>query len=133
LLEYVFFQEEPRQQFLAFLAAQGVPWGLEARDPEIVVVIDDTTLAEDLLERLELLYDDLFDLDQQIFEKKRGRLGGRRSLTLSLRHGRALAVELPADLVDRVLTVLTPQELNNLADGIAQAVEAELSSGRRTG
>lgn len=124
MLEYVFFQDEPRQQFLTFLAGQGVAWGLEARGSEIVVVIDDSALDDELLGRLELLYDDLFDLERSLYEQRRGRAEGRRGVVLSLKDGRAVTAELPGELVDRILTVLSPEELGCLADAIAQAVES---------
>lgn len=124
MLEYVFFQEEPRQQFLAFLASRGVAWGLETREPEIVVVIDDSTLDEELLERLESRYDELFDLEQSLFEKRRGRAAGLRTLTINLSQGQAVRAELPSELLDRVLTVLTPEELSTLAGAIARAMKA---------
>jgi hypothetical protein len=126
MLEYTFFENAPRARFMTFLAEQGLSWTLEHRDPETLVVVDEAQLDDDLAERLESFYDELFDLEQGLFETRHVPQREDHAvdgLALRLADGRTLRADLPAELVDRVLTVLSREELTTLAQALVDALE----------
>lgn len=126
MLEYVFFEEDPRRRFQAFLDQHGVPWTLESGHPENLVVVDDSRLDEALADRLESLYDELFALEQSLFLAEKPppaaapRVGGIR---LHLKDGTELQVDLPQELIDRILRAISPEEFDLLADALVCAFE----------
>jgi hypothetical protein len=125
MLEYVFFEEEPRRRFQSFLEEHGVPWTLEPHQPETLVVIDDSRLDGALADRLESLYDELFALEQSLFlaEKPPPASARAKGIRLHLKDGTEIQVDLPQDLIDRLLEAITPEELDGVADAIVCAFE----------
>ncbi|MGE5154248.1 MAG: hypothetical protein ACM3ST_09550 [Bdellovibrio bacteriovorus] len=124
MLEYVFFEKEPRGRFQSFLDQQGIPWTLEAGDPESVVVVDDARLDATLAERLETLYDELFALEQSLFvSDKKAPPPKDKGLPLRLKDGTRLRADLPEELVKRLQSVLSAEELDAIADAIACALD----------
>lgn len=134
MLEYVFFEEAPRLRFQAFLKEHGVGWTLEASPPETLVVIDDTGLDEGLTDRLESLYDELFALEQHLYSEQKAPSQQAPAATrtvLHLKDGTELRADLPPELRDRLLTVISRDELELIADAIVCAFED--SEGRPPG
>jgi hypothetical protein len=126
MLEYVFFDDEPRQRFLAFLEQHGVSWTLESALPETLVVIDDTQLDEELADSLESLYDELFALEQSLFAAQKAQSEAPRKSTgvlLHLKDGTELHADLSPELINRVLTAISSEELDLIADAIVCAFE----------
>jgi hypothetical protein len=124
MLEYVFFEKEPRQRFEAFLDKQGVPWTLEPGHPESVVVVDDTRIDATVADRLESLYDELFALEQSLFVSDKVQSQARpKGVPVHLKDGSTLHADLPQELVNRLLTVISPEELDLIADAIVCAFE----------
>ena len=126
MLEYVFFEQEPRERFQGFLAEQGLDWTLETRDPETLVVIDDATIDDELADRIEDLYDELFDMEQAIYEASIPKSPDHyigTGVVVNLKDGRAVYANLPPELLNRVLTVVSPEELGTIVDAIVSAVE----------
>lgn len=126
MLEYVFFEEDPRRRFQGFLDEHAVPWTLESRHPETLVVVDDSRLNEALADRLESLYDELFDLEQSLFlaEKPPPTAATRtKGIGLHLKDGTKINVNLPQELIDRILGAISPEELDLVADAIVCAFE----------
>lgn len=126
MLEYVFFEEAPRLRFQAFLEAHGVTWTLEPSPPETLVVIDDTGLEDDLTDRVESLYDELFALEQRLFSEHKDPSSATpaapRTL-LRLKDGTELRAELPPELTERLLTAISREELDLIADAVVCAFE----------
>ena len=126
MLEYVFFEEEPRERFQDFLDGEGLDWTLEARDPETLVLLDDTGIDDALADRIEALYDELFDMEQALYEagipESTEHYAGT-GVVVNLKDGRTVYAYLPAELLNRVLSVISPEELGTLVDAIVCAVE----------
>jgi len=123
MLEYVFFEEAPRLRFQAFLEGHGVHWTLEPSHPETLVVIDDTGLDDDLTDRVESLYDELFALEQRLFSEQKTPPPAAPRTLLRLKDGTELRAELPPELTERLLTAISREELDLLADAIVCAFE----------
>jgi hypothetical protein len=124
MLEYVFFEEQPRERFQSFLEQHGVPWTLEPGDPESVVVVDDARLDAALADQLEALYDELFALEQGLFVSDRTPSPPQdRGLRLRLKDGTRLQADLPDELIKRLRSLLSAEELDLIADAIACALD----------
>ena len=125
MLEYVFFQEAPRKHFQEFLTEQGLAWTLEPGDLETLVVVDEAGLDDELAERVESMYDELFAAEEALQAEQAApplRPDDGSGLTIKLPHNHSVFVQLPPELVDRVLTVITAEELTVLVGVIARAV-----------
>ncbi len=126
MLEYVFFEQEPRERFQDFLGEQGLNWTLEPRDPETLVVIDDAEIDDELADRIEDLYDELFDMEQALYEAglpESAEHYAGTGVVVNLKDGRAVYANLPPELLNRVLSVISPEELGTIVDAIVSAVE----------
>jgi hypothetical protein len=126
MLEYVFFQELPRKRFQEFLKDQGLPWTLEPGDMETLVVIDDNGVDHALADRIESMYDELFAMDQATYGSVAAERADRRTgagVAVNLEDGRTVIADLPSELVTRVLTAISAEELRTFVDAIARAVE----------
>lgn len=130
MLEYVFFDEEPRLRFQAFLQEHGVQWTLEPAPPETLVVVDDTRMDEELADSLEALYDELFALEQSRFASRWAPTPNKpKGALLHLKDGTELRADLPPDLIERVLAAISPEELDLIADAIVCAFEDSEAQG----
>lgn len=125
MLEYVFFEEEPRRRFQAFLDQHAVPWSLESGQPESIVVVDDSAMDETRADRMEVLYEELFALEQSLFAAQSGATAPPKTkgLPLHLKDGTSLYADLPTELVNRILSVVTPEELDAIAEAIVCGFE----------
>lgn len=125
MLEYVFFHEVPRKRFQEFLKEQGLVWTLESGDMETLVVIDDVGVDDTLADRIESVYDELFAMDQAICSSASAEPAdqGIEGVAVRLESGRTVVADLPPELVSRVLTAISPQELRVFVDAVARAIE----------
>ena len=126
MLEYVFFEQEPRERFQRFLDEQGLAWTQEKRDPETLVVIDDESIDDERADRIEAVYDELFAMEQALYEASIPQSAEHYAGTgvvVNLKDGRSVYANLPAELLNRVLSVVSPQELGTIVDAIVSAVE----------
>lgn len=121
MLEFVFFHPEPRTQFVAFLARFSIAVS-EWSDDEVLFVgipedIDDARLVQ-----VEAHYDGLMDLDRQLAE---GEVPGQQNagVVVNLASGERVYATLDPDLLSRIMSVLSPEELGTLVDAIVDAVE----------
>ncbi len=125
MLEYVFFQEAPRKHFQEFLTEQGLAWTLEPGVLETLVVVDEAGLDDELAERVESMYDELFAVEEALRVEHAApplRPHDSSGLTIKLPDERSVSIQLPPELVDRILTVITAEELAVLVEVIARTV-----------
>jgi hypothetical protein len=93
---------------------------------ETLVVIDDTAVDDALADRIESVYDDLFAMDQATYSSVSAELDHRGTATgipVHLENGRTVIADLPSELLCRLLTAISPEELRILVDTVARAVE----------
>jgi hypothetical protein len=124
MLEYVFFQEQPRKRFQGLLKEQGLTWTLEAGEMETVVVIDETGVDAELADRIEAFYDELFALEQAHYAATLPAADRESATAVAVRRkdGRTIVADLPPELVARILTAISPDELRDFVDTIVDAV-----------
>ena len=124
MLNYIFFDDDLRARFAEFLLQRGVTHK-EQPDPMGTSVVGvSEELPEDLLEAIEDYYDDLSRQQEKRLEDSADRLEmNRTGIRVTLSDGRPCMVRLDADVVGRLLTVLTLDELQQLVTTITRAGE----------
>ena len=126
MLEYVFFDPEPCSRFCAFLDGKGLGPRVVQRDPERVVLVSEEAVDDDLADEIDVFYDEMFSLDRSLFDAGKGRSSDEYNasgVVVNLKDGRAVYADLPPDLLEKVMGVLTPEELGDLVNAVVDAVE----------
>lgn len=122
MLEFVFFDPRPRDFFLGRLREMGVEFKCRQKGEELLVLLPDDTEAV-LMECIEAYYEETFDLSEQLMAEAEGvdhfDLAG---VEVNLKEGPVIA-SVDAKLLQKLLTVLSFEELGRFVDSIARAVE----------
>ena len=125
MLEYVFFDERPRDQFVTFLQEKSVELKLEEDEGLLKVWISED-LDDDLDEAIEDFYDDMMALNQQLYEDEsnEAEVGyNAAGIVLELNTGENVYAQVNPELLGRIMTVVTPDEFNTVVNAIVEAVE----------
>ena len=125
MIEYVFFHQQTLQRFLRFLTKEGVRSQTQEFDDRIEISVADD-LDEDLFERIDACYDGLMADEADLTDAEQG--SGpenyeRAGITLNLKEGGTVYVDVDSQLLAKVMSVVTPQEFTLLVDAIVGAVE----------
>lgn len=127
LLEYIFFHEKPRQQFKAFLHSRNIDIVKEAVDKTdvdgLTVFISDD-LDDELSAEIESFYDDMMVMTEELIKVQNDTHEmNNAGLAVTLADGRSVLASVDVDVVNKVLSVVTHQQLGELVDSIVEAVE----------
>ena len=123
MLDFVFFNAQPRERFLAYLRQQAVAFETSEDDESYGVSIPDET-GDDLMEAIEAYYEQMMSLDQALFEAGEDATGHHAAgVVLNLASGDSVYARVPPALLARVMEVLTAEELGELVNAIVEAVE----------
>ncbi len=123
MLEYVFFDSIPCDKFVNYLKLNSIPYKPVSGD-EILMVEIPEDLDESVVKDVEAYYDDMMELGSQILSSQTddGQIN-TAGLTVTLSDGRVSYAVLEPDLVNKMLDVLTLDELNTVVTAVADAVE----------
>ena len=125
MLEYVFFDERPRDQFVNFLQEKAVELKLEEDEGLLKVWISED-LDDDLDEAIEDFYDDMMALNQQLYEDENNEAEvgyNAAGIVLELNTGENVYAQVDPELLGRIMTVVTPDEFNTVVNAIVETVE----------
>ncbi|MCF6198180.1 MAG: hypothetical protein L3J67_02070 [Hyphomicrobiaceae bacterium] len=125
MLEYVLFHEKPLELFVAFLGTHKVDAVTSEADGVFEISIPED-LEEDLLDKIEHKYDELMDMNQQLFyEENAPEADNYRmaSVAISLKNGQSTMAHVRPELLAQVLEVISDDELFELVKTIVDAVE----------
>jgi len=124
MLDYLFFDEAIVQRFMQQARALGCDAMLE-RTPEggFQARIDEQALSDQQREALEVLYDDLFFGDQAALLEDGTSGADACGVQLTLADGSFSTVLLSPETMNKLLSVLTPLEVQDLFSRVADAVE----------
>ena len=107
MLEFVFFNADPRREFVEFISELGVAVH-EVDDDETFGVAIAEDIDEALLERIEGRYDALMAVDQALFEEDAAVRGEHTAgVVLNLRSGDTVYAQVDPLLLGRIMEVLT--------------------------
>ena len=70
MLDYVFFNAEPRERFCAFLRSHGIEPHLSENDLELLVRIEESVVDDALADTLDAYYDEMFELDRALYHSQ---------------------------------------------------------------
>jgi len=125
MLEFIFFHQNICNIFSDYIATLNIDYQIKDDGGSIIVAV-----AEDIDDaRLELIedeYDRLLDISREQTDSEEGEHQDnyqKASLLISLRNGDKSYAHVDMDLVNRVLRVISTDELNLLIESIVDAVE----------
>ena len=123
MLEYIFFHDEPRKQFLQYLKSQDIPHA-EQDDIMGMIVAVPEELGEDIEDEIEAYYDALMeDAEERLAEAGEAAEKDVAAITISLQSGDTIYASVDPKVLNRILSVITTQELNDLVNSIVSSVE----------
>ncbi len=126
MLEYLFFHESVAHEFQAVLDSHGVEYWCEKEPIQNAFVILIEEPEDKLWDKVDEQYDSLAEKDQAIMES--GEALGENPPTagvyIQLKGGRQTITQIDAELLNKVLSVITADELNTLIDAVARSVES---------
>ncbi len=124
MLEYVFFDHRPYERFLEYLRGQGVDPKTKTEDDLYEVHVPEN-LDEELGESIENFYDEMMDLNLQLFEQDQGSDDEQHTagVVVSLQSGQTIYADVNPELLGRIMSVLTPQEFGDVVNAIVDALE----------
>ena len=126
MLEYIFFQEEPLRRFARFLVGLGLAPQQARTEESWLVTLDEESVDDDTADRIDDFYDDMFDLDQELYAagmQEDADNYASAGVVVNLGDGKTVYADVPGDLLQKIMQALTPQELGDLVNAIVDAVE----------
>ncbi|MCP4992423.1 MAG: hypothetical protein GY934_01355 [Gammaproteobacteria bacterium] len=123
MLEYIFFDERPWNQFIAYLQKLGLePQSAQEEQGFLVSLPDDTD--DGLMEDIEAFYDEMLDMNEALFIEESGEEHVHNAgVNISLSGGRTVEAMVSPVLLNRILEVLSTDELGEFVSAIADAIE----------
>jgi hypothetical protein len=125
MLEYVFFHETPFQSFVKFLEFHKISPKITIEEDSYEIAIPED-IDDDLLNQIDEKYDELMDMNQNLFEEQEGTSSNNYSLAsigFKLSDGTTSHADIDSKLMSRIMEAITPEELNTIIDAIVTAVE----------
>ena len=126
MFEYILFDEKPFQLFMTYLAEKGIEAETEIEEDESYEIKISDDIDDDLLDEIEVRYEALMDMNQQMVndeEKANDANYHMAALVVTLKNGEVSYADIDPDIMARIIAVITPQELGDLVNSIADAVE----------
>jgi len=126
MLEYVFFHQQPLDQFCKFLQLKSVPFQQVESSESLLLAIEEQSIDDAMADLIDDYYDEMLDLDQSIYDQgllKDEENYAAAGVVVNLMDGQSVYADVPGDLLRKIMDVLSPQELGDLVNAIADAVE----------
>ncbi|MCU7852612.1 MAG: hypothetical protein KZQ80_10400 [Candidatus Thiodiazotropha sp. (ex Monitilora ramsayi)] len=123
MLEYIFFDERPWRRFIDYLESLGLEPQSSSSDEGWLVALPED-LDDALDEKIELYYDQMLDLNESLVAEEEGQAHVHTAgINVTLNDGRVVQAAVDPQLMQKLLEVVSPQELGDLVNTIADAVE----------
>lgn len=123
MLEYIFFHNQPRQKFISYLVNHDIPYN-EQDDTMGMIIAVPEDMGDDIEDDIEACYDKLMeDAEELLIEDGEVAEKDVAAITISLQSGETIYASVDPKVLNRVLGVITTQELNDLVNSIVSSVE----------
>ncbi|MCG7898244.1 MAG: hypothetical protein JAY99_04110 [Candidatus Thiodiazotropha lotti] len=123
MLEYVFFDQRPWQDFVDYLKQLGLAIETARDDGEWLVYVPEE-LDDEMDEKIETRYEILLEMNEQLIADQQGSSHvDMAGINVSLMDGRVVQAEVDPQLINRLLQVVSVEELGEFVRAIALAVE----------
>lgn len=123
MLEYIFFAERFRQQFIQWLESRSIEYEQSGSGEECLVLIDED-IDEDLEEQIEDQYDNILKLQASAIDEQDNQDTSIHLVAVQYTDiaGSVRQVRLTPELVNRAHEGMTPEELQELVQAVADGV-----------
>lgn len=123
MLEYIFFHERPWRLFVDYLESLGLE--PEARSGDLSWLVELPEDLDDELDRkIESYYDEMLELNESLVAEAEGEGHiDTAGVNVTLKDGRVVQAAVDPKLMRKLLDNVSPQELGELVNAIADAVE----------
>jgi len=123
MLEYIFFHDDPRKQFIQYLVKQDITYE-EQKDSMGMVVSVPEDMGKEIEDAVESHYDKLMeDAEELLIEDGEAAEKDVAAITITLDDGKTIYASVSPSVINRVLGVITTQELNDLVNSIVTSVQ----------
>jgi hypothetical protein len=123
MLEYIFFDERPWRQFIDYLESLGLQPTSSSGDQGWLVALPED-LDDALDEKVEAYYDRMLEMNESLVAEAEGEAHVHTAgVNVTLADGRVVQAAIEPKLMQRLLAAVTPEELGELVNAIADAVE----------
>jgi hypothetical protein len=123
MLEYILFDEQSLDRFLAWLEQRAIPREQRRDEMGLLVAIPDD-LDDETTAAVEAYYEKLLaDTETLLAEAGQGPEKHAAALTIRLGDGRTVQAGVPPALLNRVLSAISVEELNQLVEAIVVSIE----------
>ncbi|MCW8853661.1 MAG: hypothetical protein OQK72_03060 [Gammaproteobacteria bacterium] len=120
MLEYVLFDKKSFQLFIDWLKDKGVVYETGIEEGNYLIQVSED-LDDDLLDAIEDKYDECMEMSQDILNTEDDYT--MSGIIVELKDGSVSHADVEPDLINRILSVISPEELGCLVNAIADAVE----------
>ena len=120
MIDFVFFHEKPFALFVKFLFENKIETHSKVDDDSYEISISED-LTDDMLELIETEYDRLFEMNQQLMESEAS--CGSTGVLVNLKNDRTCYADIPHELLGKIMSVLTPEEMGDVVNAIVDAIE----------
>ncbi|MBI5040415.1 MAG: hypothetical protein HZB57_04230 [Gammaproteobacteria bacterium] len=123
MLEYIFFHKSLADEFTEQLQTLSIPSESKDDDMGFVIAISDD-LDDERIDQANEIYEILLAKSEDLLEEE-GAAPEKNiaAITLNLNDGRAVQALVRPDLLNRILGVISLQELNEFVEAITDAVD----------
>ncbi len=122
MLEYVFFHVRPFDEFIAYLRELGLQPETETDEDSWEVRLPED-IDDELSEKIESRYDQLMELNQQLFDAEQPQDYHTAGVVVNLGSGETVYAQVDPHLLGKIMGVLTPEEFGEVVNAIVDAVE----------
>jgi hypothetical protein len=121
MLEYIFFHKQALDRFGEYLAETGIAYEIREDEMGLVAAVPDD-LAPGTLEQIDAVYEQLLDESENLLSEEEDATC-TATLNITLNDGRTVAISVAPELLNRILSVISFDELNELLDAIVSGIE----------
>lgn len=122
MLEFVLFHEQPVRLFQDFLEKLGLPTSFSKTDDCYLFALPDD-LDEALWDQIEDKHAELMEMNQSLYYDENPDETPMASVVLTLKDQRQIDAIISPDVLMRILSVISHEELDEFAAAIVTAVE----------
>ena len=122
MLEYVFFHARPFDEFVTYLQDLELQPETEADEDSWEVRLPED-IDDELSEKIEARYDQLMELNQELFDAEQPRDYHAAGVVVNLGSGETVYAQVDPHLLGKIMGVLTPEEFGEVVNAIVDAVE----------
>ena len=126
MYEYILFNDEPFQLFIKWLADKGIEAETEIDEGESYEIKISDEIDDALLDEVEEKYEEFMDMNQQIIndeERANDANYHMAAIVVTLKNGSVSYADIDPDIMARIIAAISPQELGDFVNSIADAVE----------